>query len=68
MATRTLLASIRMPRLRGIINRWSWGRFCECSEVAVLLCVSMSRSLIALTLAVALSLGGAIPAPPEIAG
>jgi tetratricopeptide (TPR) repeat protein len=49
-----------MPRLRGIINRWSWGRLCECSENALLLCVSMSRSLIALTLAFALSLGGTL--------
>ena len=60
MATRTLLASIRMPRLRGIINRWSLGRFCERSKNAVSLCVSMSRSLIAITLAFALSLGSTL--------
>jgi soluble lytic murein transglycosylase len=36
------------------------GRFCEGSENDLLLCVSMSRSLIALTLAFALSLGGTL--------
>jgi soluble lytic murein transglycosylase len=60
MATRTLLASIRTPRLRGIINRRSLSRFCERSENALLLCVPMSRSLIAFTLAFALSLGGTL--------
>lgn len=60
MATRTLLASIRTPRLRGIINRRSLGRFCEYSENALLLCVSMSRSLIALTLAFTLSLSSTL--------
>ena len=58
MATRTLLANIRTPRLRAITNRGNLGRFCGCSENAVLLCISMTRSLIALTLAFALSLLG----------
>jgi soluble lytic murein transglycosylase len=60
MATRTLLANIRTPRLRAITNRGNLGRFCGCSENAVLLCISMTRSLIALTLAFALSLGGSL--------
>jgi len=59
MATRTPLASIRTPRLRAIINFASFRRFCGEWKNALSLCVSMSRSLIALTLSLAISLGAA---------
>jgi soluble lytic murein transglycosylase len=62
MATRTHLASIRTPRLRGIINRLRFGRFCGRFENAVSLGVSMMRSFLVLALALILSLGGSLDA------
>ncbi len=57
MATRTPWASIPTPRPRAIINGGSSRCRGVRTENAIRLCVSMSRSLIALTLAFVLSLG-----------
>ena len=57
MATRTPWASIPTPRPRAIINGGSSRCRCVRTENGVRLCVSMSRSLIALTLAFLLSVG-----------
>lgn len=57
MATRTPWVSIPTPRLRGITEAPHGRRFCGCSEGAVEWCLPMLRSLIALMLALALSLG-----------
>ncbi len=68
MAIRMPWVNILIQRRRVIINRPSPRRFCGWSEDAVSLCVSMTRSLIALTLAFVLSLGSSfdlLAQPPQ---
>jgi len=62
MATRTPLASIRTLHLRVITKRRSVSRLCRWPENAVSWCVFMSRSLLAVTLVLTLSLGGTLDA------
>src|SRR5258708_312909 len=60
--TRTPWGNIRTPRPRAITNRTPAAHFCGCSQNAVLLYVSMSRTLVALLLILGLSFGGAFDA------
>src|SRR6266849_9073598 len=60
--TRTPSAITRTPRPRDITSGTLTARFCGSSQNAVLFCVSMSRSLVALMLIFGLSFGGALDA------
>src|SRR6202030_2587248 len=60
--THTPSANIRTPRPRAITNRTLAARLSSASQDAVLFCVSMSRSFVALTLIAVLSFGGAFDA------
>src|SRR6266567_7480217 len=62
MATRRPWAIIRTPRPRAITDCAHAAHFFGSSQDGVLFCVSMSRPLIALALALILSLGGAFDA------
>lgn len=62
MATLTLWATTPTPRRRAITSRPMLRRFCRGSANAVSSCVSMTRSLMVVTLALALSLDGSLDA------
>jgi soluble lytic murein transglycosylase len=68
MATRTPWASIPTRRPRAVTSRRSLRRFCGWYEDVLSWCVSMTRSLISLMLALVLSLGGSfdvLAQPPQ---